>query len=290
MKGYLFSLVFFGFLQNVTAQQLYPLETKSDSIRFSVGSVDQRIAVALKEPVTRFNKGNSIVDIRQIYISDADLIIAYTTEAQSRDIIHRMECRLTDISGNTISPDQYSIKRVLDEKGEHRFIWMDATETPLVFGQEYVLYITVSLLGPFDCRADRPAFTLKQQLPYYAVGITGLSAIGIGYGLNVQKKNAYRQYEVKWANGDAETAAQNDLISAKDKKRQAEIMIYSGLAILTIDAILIGIRAVRTKQEQRRFDRYCIQPVGIGFSPVQQGDLLRDISSRGFGLQLTYRF
>ncbi len=290
MKDYLFSLVFFGLLQSVTAQQLYPLESKSDSIQFSVGSIDQRIAMTLKEPVSRLNKGKSIVDIRQIYLSDADLVILYTPARQQRGFTHQLEFHLKDRSGNTIVPDKYSIKKVVAQNGAHRLVWMDATETPLVFGQEYVLYIQVSVLGPVDCNADRPAFTLKQQLPYYAVGIAGLSAIGVGYGLNAQKKNAYRQYADKWANGDTESAAQNDLRSAQDKKRQAEIMIYSGLAILTIDALLWSMRNVKTKREQRRFDRYCIQPARIGFTPVQGNNKLQHLVSPGYGLQLTYGF
>jgi hypothetical protein len=290
MRLQLLSLLCFSLLRTATAQQIRPLRVETDSISFLVAIKDMHMFLELTSPLEGITLRKSISAITQISLSDADLVISYTPAAQSRDITNQMECRLTDRSGNTIVPDQYSTKTAIDEKGEHRFTWMDAVETPLVFGREYVLHIKVSLLGPIDCSAERPAFTLKQQLPYYAVGIAGLSAIGVGYGLNVQKKNAYRQYSDKWANGATENAAQEDFKSAEKKQRQATALIYSGLAVIAIDALLWSMRSANTKRDQRRFDRYCVQPAGMGFMPARDATPMRDMASPDFGIQLTYRF
>lgn len=266
-----FGLLFFviGNLPISTAQQLYPLIVQTDSVDLNVNAVEHHLSLTIaQEKKDRF-AGIKLANIQQIRLNDADLQISYRFDKKSRKYSYTLECWLKDSKGMAIVPAAYQMNTSDHEDGTRQLNWMDITELPLVYAEKYQIFLKTTLWGPVDCSAGKPVFSLKKQLPYYAIGIAGLTTMGVGLSLNQQKKTAYQEYLNKWINGEAGENADEVYRLAVNKERQARAWLIGSVVILSVDMLLWGKRAEDIRKKQKRYNRFCVQPTSIrGLSPV----------------------
>lgn len=259
-----------GNLPISSAQQLYPLMVQTDSVALQVNTVENRLSFAIAQEKKDWFAGIKLADIQQIQLNDADLQIGYRFDKKSRKYDYTMECWMKDSKGMAILPATYQTITSENEDGTRQLNWMDITELPLVYAEKYQIFLKTTLWGPVDCSAGKPVFSLKKQLPYYAVGVAGLTTMGVGLSLNQQKKTAYQEYLNKWVSGEIKENADDNYLLADKKERQARAWLIASAVILSVDILLWGKRAEDIRKKQKRYNRFCVQPTSTGsLSPLQ---------------------
>ncbi|MBL7782085.1 MAG: hypothetical protein JNM22_12760 [Saprospiraceae bacterium] len=279
-------LFFIGYRPNSSAQQLYPLIVQTDSADMHVQEVERRLSLTISQDKNDWFAGIKLADVQQILLNDADLQINYRFDKKSKPYRYTLDCWLKDSKGLATVPKPYQTNTLDFKDGTGQLNWMDITELPLVYAESYQIFVKTTLWGPVDCSAGKPVFSLKKQLPYYAVGIAGLTTLGIGLSINQQKKTAYKEYLNKWGRGEVKTNADEHYLLASKKERQARAWLISSAVILGMDVLLWGKRAEDIKKKQKRYNRFCVQTTSIGyFSPFSS-----DMQLAAHGLLVTCQF
>lgn len=259
-KSLLFSVsLLLGIWQAGQAQQgLYPLKTLHDSIQFGIVPIPGGLSLLIDEPA--WQKAAGFPEIRGVSIIESDLVVEYL-EGKSKQSSYEFKMRVSSNDGPIVAPNGYEISEtpVSTENGQsvRRYIWQDATEALFVPGRMYTLHIQRSLMGAVNCQDPRPAFKLSKQLPYYGGALVGLTSSGIGLYLLKRSDDEYEQYRQFWSDARSETEADVFYKNAKKYRKNGQILLYSGLALTGIDAVLYYVKWNKIKRKQQLYDKFC---------------------------------
>lgn len=250
MKHVLFFLLLLSGLNSARAQQVFALKTRLDSLRFRVAEADQRLALQRLDNAFGKNMPGEFSTLSSLRLDDADLLTEFLAGKPGKGIACQIQLSLRPENGALLSQPPAPA-------GAVRVPWPDATEQVLEYGQTYTLYIRQSLLGAVDCSGERPVFSLKKQLPYYAGAGVGLVAVALGQVYQKQSDDAYANYRLFWEDARTAAEAQPFLQEARDKQKQARIFTYGGLAVVGIDLLLYTHRLLKIRRAQGVYDRFC---------------------------------
>lgn len=238
------------------SQSLFTLQEVVDSLPFQV--IVQSGKLVLSFAGAEHGKLRYLT-VDNLYLSDADLLLEYHPRDIPKDLELQPSIELRKAGGRLIQLGQSSVSNQafrVESAVAGRIVWLDATETSLEIGA-YTLLIHQRLRGPVECAGKRPAFSTKQQLPYYGVATAGLVFSGLGLIFNAQKKDSYNNYRNVWANEGKKTDADGYLADAKSLEKRAEIFLYGGLAVFGVNAGLYTWRRIRVRHRQNLYDTYC---------------------------------
>ena len=247
------------------AQKLYPLQSISDSLGFRLVVANRQPAIqwlAVPDAVLGARRGDYPV-VTAILLRESDLVVQYEPGRSPGDQSSLIEPGLQLPDGSRIVPQPHELSDATADagKGLRELVWLDALEYLPDFGATYALHLRRARMGAVNCSGERPVFSLKKQLPHYAVAGAGLALVGLGQVYNQQKKDAYAQYRAYWADGKTREEADDPFLkTAEDKKKAAEWSTYAGLALLGADAIWYVVRALKIKRLQKTYDKFCTPP------------------------------
>jgi len=273
MRYFLLLVLLAGYTSG-QAQNLYPLQSVSDSLGFRIGVTNRQPTLLwLAEPdgVRGVRRGDYPV-IATILLRESDLVVQYEPGRSPAEQAYRIELELRLPDGVRIVPQPHELPETGAEvgKGLREIVWQDALEYLSDFEATYGLLLRRSLMGAVNCSGERPVFSLKKQLPHYVGAGAGLALIGLGQVYNQQQKDAYAQYRAYWADGKPREEAEDPFLNtAQDKKKAAELSTYAGLALLGADALWYVMRALKIKRRQNTYDKFCASPPATSLLQVK---------------------
>lgn len=269
------------------AQKTYPLRVDTTRARLNLTVVNGRLDLQAE-----INDNSGFLPITGIKLDDADLHIDYQLKGVDKGLTPRFIVHLIDATGMAYYPSVLRLKGDMPPAGSPLapVVWLDITEKILLPGQSYELVIEKILMGPFDCDAPRPAFTIKQQLPHYAAAVAGLAAVGMGQVYRTQKEEAYDTYREFWSNENTKEEADVYLVRASDKEKSAKTATYVGIAILGFDALTYAYRQIQIRKKQRFFDKHCTQQgMSLQWQPYWEQTPNGSVTGAvGAGIRLTF--
>ncbi|MDO8368733.1 MAG: hypothetical protein Q7T20_18180 [Saprospiraceae bacterium] len=249
-------------------QKTYPLKVADDSIVFHLAVQNGRLALVAPADEEFFKSKNDFPTLLALRLEASDLVLEYQPR-KSTDMASNLTLRLQLPDGQQLSPLPYEFSDVETSPGMRRLVWLDAAERLPDFSATYVLHVRRALMGAVNCEGPRPAFTLKKQLPHYAVGGVGLVLVGLGQVYRNQRDDRYADYQQRWQDGfPAPDESNSPLNAAKEKDRNARICTWTGLAVLGIDALLFARRSLNFKKKQRVYDKFCGTTTSLNLRPV----------------------
>ncbi|MCB0558854.1 MAG: hypothetical protein H6573_30115 [Lewinellaceae bacterium] len=256
MMKYLLIFLLSSLSVTLAGQQMFPLRTSTDSIRFSVTSENGKLSLQLNRPL-KPGEG-AFPSVTGLRLDDGGLLIDYQYKGRlKKGLDYDMQVALLPLSGFPILPTP---GEVTDNKAKNNtgvLNWPDRTERGLDYGQSYTLVVLKSLMGEVDCEAGRPAFGIQKQWPYYATAIVGGGLIGLGQVYRQDKKEAYARYQEAWKEGQTAESAESDFKDANSKDDTARLLTYIGCGLLAVDALGFAWRWGANKRRQGLFDQYC---------------------------------
>ncbi|MCB0588220.1 MAG: hypothetical protein KDD06_23205 [Phaeodactylibacter sp.] len=290
MMKYL-SLTFWFLLPAILmGQQMFPLRSTTDSIRFSVASENGKLVLKLNHPLeSGDNAFPSVVGLR---LDDGGLLIDYQYKGRlKKGLDYEMQIALLPQSGFPMLP---APGEVTDRKAKNNtgaLTWPDRTERGLDYGQSYTLIVLKSLMGEVNCEAGRPAFGVQKQWPYYATALVGGGLIGLGQVYRQDKKEAYARYKKAWESGETAESAESDFQDANKKDDTARLLTYIGAGLLAADALGFAWRWGATKRRQGLFDQFCTQDEpALTVAPCILAPGCPEGALAGAGLRLHFQF
>jgi hypothetical protein len=206
---FLTAVILFVLVTSVEAQQQYPLRTQTDSVACTV-QIQQHQYSLIKPDISNLLKArNGFPAILDIRIVESDLILEYEDlPANETWYDVTLSIRLPD--GQILNaPPEFSREQTVSRKaslkpGPMQPEYLQPTNTA------YSLLINRTQMGLVNCEAIRPAFSLKQKMPYYSAAGVGLVLVGIGQVYRAQQNDYYRTYEAAWADGSPRPLANDD--------------------------------------------------------------------------------
>ncbi len=284
MKKYCLFIGFFLLLAiQCPAQQLYPLDTATDSLRIRVVAAQNRLALEWldREPDGKGRK-RDFMTITDLRLDDADLVLAYAPEKMRKDFLLSVGLSLRSLDDDEIFDPKPSETLESDLPTGKQITLLDGTERSLELGRTYILYVRKTLLGPVPCDKPRPVFSTARQLPYYGMAIAGFTLVGLGIVYDQQKVDARNRYVEYWKEGKTATDARVFYDTAKKQEKKARIYTSAGLAIIGLDAFFYTRKWFRVRDRQRIYDQFCgKKTTELGFSP-------RSFGGSGVGMGLTF--
>ena len=249
----------------VFSQKLYPLHSTVDSLSFQLEARNRQLNFRWQEQPGFFGvKRGDFPVITAIELRESDLVLRYQPGNTKSSQTFEFKLWLRSPGGESSRFEPYELLETAPPAGgkeSRELVWQDFTETLPEFDAVYQLYVERSLMGAVNCAGERPAFTLKKQLPHYAAGTAALVLIGLGQVYNQQKKDAYRQYQMSWAAGNPREDAENPFFqTASDKRNAARICTYTGWTLLGADALWYAIRQLKFRRRQKTYDKFCAPP------------------------------
>lgn len=281
MRPILHILFFFLFVEHISAQQLFPMRASTDSIHFKVIAHDGKLALEMlqQQPTLKF--------LKFVGLDDADLAVHVEIPKNTMaGISNQFNLKLQPMGGVLQLPLPGKIV-ILDNKTSPQvdLRWLDATESDLLLGKEYVLHIKVTELGLVDCREKRPEFPNNAKIVYVTAGVIGFASILTAGAFQLSKRKWYAKYLQKWDNGKTFGEAQTEYSIAKRNGRYAQFCLYSGIAILAADSYFSIKKYQKIRLRQRLYDRFCNESrtsVLWKFKPIT------DYAALGINLSLTF--
>jgi hypothetical protein len=270
---------------SATAQNRYPLRTLTDSLVLQSG----KPAIRWAKPFAVNTKADFPV-IENVRIDNDDLVVAYLPGKPSATMVYTVEVYIKNADGTVFRPSAYALEEKSTEtEGRRTLRWMDVGEDVLDFGTTYTLFIERSLMGAVNCSTERPAFTLKKQLPHYAIGTAALALIGTSIAFNSRSKAAYQNYTTEWTKGRPASEVSNTFFEdAKRFQRLARATAYTGAILGSIDALWTAQRWWTIRRKQQIYDKFCAPKPSSGLSlrPATGSN------AQGWnaGIQLTWKF
>jgi hypothetical protein len=257
---FLTAVILFVLVTSVEAQQQYPLRTQTDSVACTV-QIQQHQYSLIKPDISNLLKArNGFPAILDIRIVESDLILEYEDlPANETWYDVTLSIRLPD--GQILNaPPEFSREQTGQPKSKLK-TWPDATEYLQPTNTAYSLLINRTQMGLVNCEAIRPAFSLKQKMPYYSAAGVGLVLVGIGQVYRAQQNDYYRTYEAAWADGSPRPLANDDPRQKALKSKKAfQICTWAGIGLLAVDATLFSIKRQKTKKKQQVYDQFCLSP------------------------------
>lgn len=246
--------VLFPFL--LVGQQMFPLRSATDSIRFSVTSRDGQLVL---EPAQPLRAGDSSFPaISGLRLEDGALVADYQYKGRlKKGLDYELQIAILPPSGLPMLPAPREVTDDRNKNNAGTLTWPDRTEQGLDYGKTYTLIVWKQLIGEVACDAGRPAFGPDKQWPYYAAALAGGTLIGLGQVYRQDKKEAYKRYRAAWRSGDSAEDAQPDLDEARSKDDTARLLTYIGIGLLAADAAGFAWRWGATKRRQNLYDEYC---------------------------------
>lgn len=274
---FLIAVLLFVFATTVGAQQQYPLRTLTDSVVGTVQIQQHQYRLINPDISTLLKARNGFPAVLDIRIVESDLILEYEDLPASEtwyDVT--LSVRLPD--GQILNaPPEFSREQTGQVKSRLK-TWPDATEYLQPSDMPYTLIIRRIQMGLVNCEAIRPAFSLKQKMPYYSAAGVGLVLVGVGQVYRAQQNDYYRTYEAAWADGSPRPLADDNPRQKALKSRKAfQICTWAGIGLLAADATLFSIKRLKIKKKQQVYDQFCLSPA-----------IQINSSGPGIGLQLKF--
>ncbi len=267
----------------LSAQKLFPLDEKLDSLSFRVVEREGRLAV---EPLVALPSPGGLV--AAVRLDDADLLIDLPAERQRGKFTSRFSASLA-AGGSVVFPKKGAL--IQPATPGQPLAWRDLTEGGIELGGDYTLTVRRSEMGWVDCSAPRPAFSLKERLPYFGAAVAGAAMVGSGLFFNNKKRDDYQNYLRLWGDEKSRAEAQPFFDSAKKNERAAQMLTVGGLAVLAADAVLFWKREMKTRKRQRTYDRFCGQKSTSMLGRPTTLPMLSDVPGGlavGLGLQFSF--
>ncbi len=260
----------------LSAQTLYPLKIRIDSVRFRVVATDTGLSLEMLEQ--QLGQRDFIV-VSGVRLDDADLAVQYQSDQSKKGFATRVDLSLRPRDGELLTPQAYEIGTLAPTAVGPRTGWLDVNERLLEPESEYTLYIRKSLLGPVNCTAERPMFTVARQLPHYGAAVLGLGLLGWGSAKHAQSSERYNAYKRDWEEGLPEPAKVYD--NAIDRRKAGNGLTAAGWAVIGADVAWYAWRWLRIRHKQQIYDQFCAPEKGLSrleFGPT------------GAGARLCFRF
>ena len=274
-------------LSRLLAQQQgdwFVKEEQSEHIQLDVSIRDGALTVE----APGFEPGG-FIKIQSIHLDDADLLISYSLDIPLVRHSYQLRFVLEDANGRVLGDGQLDEAAKINafDRGQGTIRWYDATEKGLYPGERYRLLLQKQLLWTFDCDQGRPAFTLRQNWPYYSGGLAGLGLLGVAEIFRQQKENALGQYRDRYLAGESRQADDPDLILAEQAYRTQRTLTYVGAGLVVAGTVGYFLHRHFVRQKQQWYDDYCTDTSsGLGWSL----DLENAPGGAYPAFSLTYRF
>ena len=244
----------------VIAQKQHPLRSLFDSLVCTVQIQNHQFVLIKPDIATQLKAKNGFPAILDIRIEEADLILEYEDlPAKETWFDVTMSIRMPD--GQILNAPPEFVREQAGLKKSKLKNWPDATEYFQHPGVSYTLLINRSQMGIVNCEAIRPAFSLKQKIPYYSTAGVSLALIGLGQVYRVQKNEYYQTYQQAWAEGSPKQSAEDDPRQKALKSRKAfQICTWTGIGLLALDATIFINKRLKIKRKQQVYDQFCQPP------------------------------
>lgn len=192
---------------------------------------------------------------------DGDVVIKYDLPLPERnhDFDFGLKIKIGDDVAYSIPLENYMLK--LTEMTKKRTIttqiWTGVLDRFSIYPNDK---LTINLLvKDVISLPEPPEFTLKQKRPYF-------SGMAIGTGLVIAgaiiKQDADNIYEEKYLTQFFSDPAEPYFKEANDKRKQSQVLLYSGGAVIATSAILYFTRRKRYLDDKREYESFqrLIQP------------------------------
>lgn len=252
---------------SASAQNRYPLRTLADSLVFDLAIQSGRPSIRWAKPFAVSTKADFPI-IETVRIDDGDLVVTYLPGKPSATMVYTVEVYLKNAEGTTFRPSAYALEEKSTEtEGRRTLRWMDVGEDVLDFGTAYTLFIERSLMGAVNCSIERPAFTLKKQIPHYAIGTVALTLIGTSIVFNSRSKTAYENYTKEWTEGrPASDISRQFYDDAEASRKASNTMAFTGVILGGLDALWAAQRWWTIRRKQQIYDKFCAPKASSGLS------------------------
>ncbi len=228
-----------------------------------LGAIEGELSLLIEGNTRRTPEFMQIFQVDSLYLENADLNVSYRLAPQGKDFFWDLTVGFITEESDTIFPSLNLIegdyRNVKEQKEERRRIrWFDVVENHLEYQKNYNLLINARLFGTPNCEEEEPAFFRpSEQWPHLLVTTLGLAAVTTGQLLRDNAKDEYHTYLDRWSNGASFGEAlqfREDAVKNQDNGRTFTV---AGIAILGLQAILLGRRYFNVKKQKRYYQKYC---------------------------------
>ncbi|HQU58707.1 MAG: hypothetical protein KDD02_12230 [Phaeodactylibacter sp.] len=216
--------------------------------------------------------GPSFLSIQWLELNDADLTLSYrlpplNTEETSHDFHYELSVELITEGGGHLTPPAWAIMgngaRVSQGFNRLKWVWANALEEVLDFNQVYKLAVKTELKGDIyrlglNCEQG-PARLKKSHLPNYVVVGVGLTMASVGLAYRRAANQDYNAYQKLWSNGRPLPEAIPYYDNAQKQAKISNILTWTGVAVLGIDAAWYAIRRKKARHRELLYQKYCPQ-------------------------------
>jgi hypothetical protein len=314
-KLLLFYIIFFTFLQQLTAQKKDNLVIPKGTISFKedisiLNTAEKRLQNSY--PPKAFPKG---IDDIQTTIRDGDLILKSRLKSPKKKEAFKYRVTLKDQNNKILSPvflnDIVNKNEKKNKRTYNTIIWKNITEGIIYPQQNYTLtyYVDQFRTLGFSC-GNPPTFHWKNQLKYYLPG----AILGGGIMLYSQekiRKDAIKYYnkaeEIStaytdlWSEGrnleDPEIGMQSDkhtlyITEAERLDKKQKTVFYIGLGVLILDGLAYVGRWIKQDKDMKLYKEFCPngKEASIQLSPFINYPSLEEDINQQLGFRLTYTF
>lgn len=245
------------------AQKTFPLKTLNDSARFQLAVREGQLALQWIGTPPNWQKERGFPEIRDVRLEESDLVVEYVQGATNAQYSYTFSLKVSADDGPIVAPSGYEISEAPagDSKDKllRRHTWQNAAEALFIPGRSYTLHLRRDLMGAVNCTDERPRFMLNRQLPYYGAALAGLASSGIGLYLFKRADDEYDQYKQFWADARSAKEAEDFLTKADRFNKNGQILLYSGLAVTGVDALLYCLKLRKIRGNQATYDKFCGQ-------------------------------
>lgn len=271
--------------------QFQELDTLSKTISATIDVAAEQLR--LDADFSRGNHTELGIQDFDLSLRNGELIISYDLLPTTEEQHYVLSLDIT-LNGEPIHLAPEYLKGSIGQNlngGTGTIIWTNLLEQYINLKGQLKVRLIAHIWGDFfarfgiDCSADRPDFTVKQQIPYYAAAGVGLISIGVGQIFRSKRNDIYNNQYKTSSTLDQATPHYDD---ANNKHHTYLILTYAGTAILLADATWYIIRQIKTKRNQKLYDRFCKQP-SLSLKPVFELPSNGTLTGQA-GVKLVYTF
>lgn len=260
MKHLAILFICLGCSASLFGQKLFRLNNVEDQVIFKTVVQNHALAIEIQPESPATKKPGGFPKILNISIVESDLVLEYQPEKGSEPSSYKFELSLQLPDGELIVlREEDQLDRAVPGRPTRQITWPDAAEWVPSGPHVYTLVINRFIMGSVNCEAERPTFSLRQKIPYYATGGAGLVMIGLGQVYRNQKNDYYALYQQRWQAGEAAPENKSDDLRQKalNKNRSAKICTWAGIGLLAVDGLLFAKKIFKTNKKKQFYDKHC---------------------------------
>ena len=222
-----------------------------------------------------------LIEIENIFFRSAHLHLQFDVNKWQSNLTYKLSTALLPAGAQTdhlrySSPQ--TVRLLPNSDSHHELVWLNALESDLEPGAEYLLLISVQVNLRSYCE-DPPIFGSKEKFVYYTALTGGVAAVATGTAYWISYRQQLNELRDTWVDG----APNGNIEKAREDRNLSYWLGGIGAGILALDAIFFFSHKGRHKRKMEDFEHFKRRRTPVRIHPLVTPSL-------NLGFKLTLKF